>query len=237
MIDKKKHQIIFLVFLIILLFAINYSFIDKALEGFLLDYVEVDRVIDGDTIVIENKTSVRLLGINSPERGEDYYEEAKEFLEELVLNESVRLEFLGDKYDKYGRLLAYIFVDGKNINLELVEIGFANYYFYSGKDKYSNDLLDAWSSCIENNVNLCKKSEDVCASCISINLRSIINNCDFECDISNWQMKGEGRKEFIFSEQIIKPNEEAGFELDLTDSGGSLFLRDREGELVLWRRD
>ncbi len=233
---NKKRQIIFLVFLIVLLFAVNYSFIDKAVEGFLLDSVKVRRVIDGDTIVVGND-SVRLLGINSPERGEDYYEEAKKFLEELVLNESVRLEFIGDKYDKYGRLLAYVYFDGKNINVKLVEEGFANYYFYSGKDKYSNDLLDAWDTCIKKNVNLCKKSEDVCASCISINLKSIINNCNFDCDISNWQIKGEGRKEFIFSEQNLKPNEEAGFELDLTDSGGSLFLRDGEGGLVLWRKD
>ena len=71
-------------------------------------------------------------------------------------------------------------------------------------------------------------------SCISINLKSIINNCNFECDISNWEVKGEGRKKFIFSEQSLKQNEKAGFELDLTDSGGSLFLRDEEGRLVLW---
>ncbi len=231
----NKEKII-LISAIILLVVINYSFLDRVLVNFFDDkeYVEVDRVIDGDTIVVGDE-SVRLLGINSPEKGEDYYEEAKRFLENKILNKSVKLKFLGDKYDKYGRLLAYIYFDGENINVKLVEEGFANYYFYSGKDKYSNDLLDAWDTCIKKDVNLCKKSEDACASCIFINSKSIINNCNFECDISNWQMKGEGRKEFIFSEQILKPNEEVGFELDLTDSGGSLFLRDDEGKLVLWR--
>ena len=41
----------------------------------------------------------------------------------------------------------------------MVENGFANYYFYSGKDKYSDDLLEAWNKCIQNDVNLCEKSE------------------------------------------------------------------------------
>ena len=80
MIDKKKKQIFLLVALIILLFGINYSFLDSAVINFLNEgeNVIVERVIDGDTVIINNE-SVRLLGINSPERGEFYYEEAKNF--------------------------------------------------------------------------------------------------------------------------------------------------------------
>ena len=50
----------------------------------------VRRVIDGDTIVAESR-SIRLLGINTPERGEEYYLEAKEFLEDyLYINQKLR---------------------------------------------------------------------------------------------------------------------------------------------------
>ncbi|MCK5043725.1 hypothetical protein KAR52_01865, partial [Candidatus Pacearchaeota archaeon] len=78
---KKQRQIILLISLIIVLFILNYSFIDEALKDFLSEHesVIVGRIIDGDTLVV-NKTSVRLLGINCPERGEIYYSEAKDFL-------------------------------------------------------------------------------------------------------------------------------------------------------------
>ena len=235
--QKRKRDINILIVLIIILFAINYPFLDNALKNFLNEKEEVfvERVIDGDTIEAENRNeSIRLLGINTPERGEFLYQEAKEFLEQEILGKNVTLEFTKDRYDKYDRTLAYVFLGGRNINLELVENGFANYYFYSGKDKYSNDLLYAWSICINKNVNLCEKSEDVCAQCISINQNSVINTCSFSCSISNWQIKGEGREKFVFEEQSLEPNQEAEFSLDLTNSGGGLFLRDDNGKLVAW---
>jgi micrococcal nuclease len=231
----KKDPFI-LISLILLLFVLNYSFLDEKLEGFLVnqDSVLVERIIDGDTIEIENKTSVRLLGINSPEKGEFYYEEAKEFLEDLILNKQVELEYVGERKDKYGRTLAYIYFNEENINLKLVEEGFANYYFYSGKDKHSDDLMDAWDSCIENNLNLCEKSTNICELCISINKNKITNNCDFDCDIIDWEIKGEGRKKFIFqNETQLKQGEEISFELELTGSGDTLFLREGDGGLII----
>ena len=109
-----KKQIFLIILLVIVLFIINYSFLDSKLENFLTDSETeiVERVIDGDTIVI-NKTSVRFLGINTPERGEIYYSEAKEFLEEIVLNKTIKLEFGKEKYDLYKRILAYVFLREK----------------------------------------------------------------------------------------------------------------------------
>ena len=233
---KKSQDVRLLVILAILLFIINYPFFDKALTNFLNtdEEVLVERVIDGDTIEAENRNeSIRLLGVNSPERGEFYYEEAKQFLEGRILNETVLLKFGKDRYDKYDRILAYIFLDSKNINLELVEQGYANYYFYGGRDQYSNALEDAWNKCIENEVNLCEPSAHECKKCISINPDSIVNNCDSSCDINGWEIKGEGRDKVVFN-GTLQLNEEANFDLDLSDSGGSLFLRDGEGKLVLW---
>ncbi len=76
--NKNQTQIYLLIFLILILFAINYPILDSMTENFLtgdsifkhLETVKVQRVIDGDTIVVGNGTSVRLLGINSPERGD-----------------------------------------------------------------------------------------------------------------------------------------------------------------------
>ena len=283
----KGKQILLLVFLIFLLIVIDYSFIDTFLIGF-FDESEtgiVKRVIDGDTFVIGNE-SIRLLGINTPERGEYLYQEAKEFLNNSVLNKSVKLEFGKEKYDRYQRKLAYIFLDTENINLQLVKNGFANFYFPSGKDTYYKEFFDAWIECINKNINLCEKSKDKCADCIKLkelNVKEqkviLENKCDFDCSLKNWSLKDEGRKKFIFDdaknlqanfgaiESKTAPtrrngNDSVGFILNSgkeiniivsnktnnvdniywkdydyiwTSTGDSLFLRDEEGKLVLWR--
>jgi endonuclease YncB( thermonuclease family) len=230
----KKEFYILIVFLVFL-FAVNYNFLDSKLQDFLLaESVEVGRIVDGDTIETVDKETIRLLGINTPERGERYYSEAKEFLEDEILRKSVRLEFVGERQDKYYRTLAYIFFNNENVNVKLVENGFANYYFYSGRDKYSDDLEKAWDKCIEDEINLCEKSEGKCSSCIEIESKSLINNCGFSCDINNWEIKVEGRNKIVF-EGNLNPNEKMKFDLDLANSGGNLFLRDSEGKLVLWK--
>lgn len=233
----KQKDVLVLALLIIALVIINYGWLDDALNKFLNTYeqVHVDRIIDGDTIE-SNKTSIRLLGINSPERGELYYEEAKEFLEQEILNKTVGLKYGKERYDKYDRILAYIFLDNTNINLKIIENGFANIYFPSGKDKYYQEFQNAWEDCIDKNINLCEASQHVCAHCISINVNSIINNCNFQCNILGWKIKTEGRDVFVFSEEILESREELGFELELTETGDTLFLRDAEGKLVLWKR-
>ena len=234
MIPKQKDVLV-LALLIIALVIINYSWLDNALNNFLNTYeqVHVDRIIDGDTIE-SNKTSIRLLGINTPERGELYYEEAKEFLEQEIFNKTVNLKYGKERYDKYQRVLAYIFLNNTNINLKIVENGFANIYFPSGKDQYYNQFASAWEECIENNVNLCQASINQCAQCIEITSKdTIINTCSFSCDITGWKIKGEGRQDFIF-EESLGIGEETDFEINLTDTGDTLFLRDDEGRLVVW---
>jgi len=234
-ITPKQKDVLILTLLIIALVAVNYGWIDDALSNFLntSEQVHVDRIIDGDTIE-SNSTSIRLLGINSPERGEYFYEEAGEFLEQEILNQTVYLKYGKERYDKYQRVLAYVFLENININLRLVENGYANYYFPSGKDQYYNQFIEAWENCIDKNINLCKASQHICAQCISINKNNIINNCNFQCNISNWKIKAEGRKTFVFSDEILLGGEEVSFELELTDTGDTIFLRDDAGCLVAW---
>lgn len=236
---NKKRNFFLLLGLLGVLLIINYPYLDSKIEQFVYksNYYLVSRVIDGDTIVLENDERVRLLGIDAPERGEFYFNEAKEFLENEILNKSIRLEFVGERQDKYYRTLAYIHFDNENINVKIVENGFANYYFYDGRDKYSNALEKAWEDCLNKNINLCKKSEDICASCVGIDIskKFIHNDCFFSCDLNDWEISGEGRNKIIF-QKILKPKEKEYFEIDLTYSGGGLFLRDFKGDLVDWKK-
>jgi endonuclease YncB( thermonuclease family) len=101
----------------------------------------VSKVIDGDTVVI-NGGSVRLLGMDTAERGEECYNEAKIRMEELVLNKEVRLEKDVQNMDQYKRLLRWIFIGEKNVNLIMVEEGLAIARFYEDK-KYKSKILQA----------------------------------------------------------------------------------------------
>src|SRR4030043_818120 len=125
---NRKKGVFFLVILILIFFVVNYRFFDEKLTGFAeqSDTGIVERVVDGDTLII-NGNSTRLLGINTPEKGEEYYQEAKNFLGMVALNKTVEMKYGSEKYDRYGRVLAYIFIDGKSVNKELVDEGYANF--------------------------------------------------------------------------------------------------------------
>ena len=111
----------------------------------------VTNVIDGDTIVISGGERVRLLGIDAPEKGEFFYKEAKARLEELIENRNVTLEREGDNKDKYGRLLRYIFAEDTNINLLMVEEGYAICYFY-GESKYQDVCREFEENAMQNKI-------------------------------------------------------------------------------------
>lgn len=83
-------------------------------------------VVDGDTINVEGIGRIRFVGVNTPERGEAGYTEAKNFVKQMCLGKTVYLDIDDDKhYDKYGRTLAVVYVDGTNLNAELLRKGYA----------------------------------------------------------------------------------------------------------------
>ncbi|MFA6356488.1 MAG: thermonuclease family protein, partial [Candidatus Omnitrophota bacterium] len=88
----------------------------------------VSKVIDGDTVVLENGEHVRYIGIDTPEKGRPYYSEAKRQNEKLVKGRKVRLEFDAGKADRYGRVLAYVYDGNTFVNEELVRNGYALAY-------------------------------------------------------------------------------------------------------------
>ena len=120
----------------------------------------VSKVIDGDTVII-NGESVRLLGIDSDERGYPCYNAAKKRIEELVLNKEVVLEKDNEDKDQYQRYLRYLFLDGGNIGLQMVEEGLAVSRFSPENRKYKDEILNAEIEARENQVG-CKwgESED-----------------------------------------------------------------------------
>lgn len=100
------------------------------------EWATVVRVVDGDTVELEDGHKVRYVGINTPEEGQSFYGEAKEANRQLVEGKQVLLEFDVTPYDMYGRWLAYLFVEGRFVNYELLRRGFANVYTVPPNVKY-----------------------------------------------------------------------------------------------------
>lgn len=92
----------------------------------------VERVIDGDTFVLTDGRRVRMLGIDTPElRYREYYaEEASDRLRELIDGRKVVLQsdIISADTDRYGRILRYVLYQDRDINLQLIEEGYARAY-------------------------------------------------------------------------------------------------------------
>jgi len=90
---------------------------------------KVARVVDGDTIELEGGTKIRYLMVNTPEttggKNECYGQNAVTFNTDLVLGKSVSLRYDVECTDRYDRTLAYVTVDGQEVNTILVERGYA----------------------------------------------------------------------------------------------------------------
>jgi len=117
------------------------------------------KIIDGDTFLIEGGYSVRILGIDADERGYPCYEAAKNKLEELILNQEVKLEKGTEDKDRWCRYLRYIFLNDKNISLELVKEGLAVARFSPEDVKYREEVTQAEKEAKENKIG-CKWSTE-----------------------------------------------------------------------------
>jgi micrococcal nuclease len=116
---------------------------------------QVIKVVDGDTVDVSingTEEKLRLIGINTPETVdprkpvECFGKEASARAKELLSNKKVTLEFdpTQDKTDKYGRTLAYIFLeDGTNFNKKMIEDGYAYEYTYDKPYRYQLEFKAA----------------------------------------------------------------------------------------------
>ena len=107
--------------------------------------VKLDRCVDGDTawFIIDGKsTKVRFLGINAPESTnikEEYGDDASSYTCSMLESANdIYIEFdsNSDKYDKYDRLLGYVFVDNNNLGELLLSNGLAEVKYVYGDYKY-----------------------------------------------------------------------------------------------------
>ena len=133
------------------LFLFNVSIVYASNSKF---KVTLDSCIDGDTarfVIKDEVKTVRFLSINTPEIahddviGEPFGEEASTFTCKMLTNASViKLQYdsKSDKEDKYGRVLAWVFVDDELLQEKLVSEGLAEVKYVYKDYKYSSHLKD-----------------------------------------------------------------------------------------------
>jgi len=119
---------------------------------------KVNKVIDGDTIVLESGEVVRYIGIDTPETNESnndcFAQEAWDINRELVEGKEIKLKKdISDK-DKYGRLLRYVWVDDIFVNEYLIKEGYALSAKYSPDTKYTEQFDNFEEQAEENNLGL-----------------------------------------------------------------------------------
>jgi len=130
----KKVVIIFFSILVIAFLVSNY------IENY-KNYI-VSEIVDGDTFKTIDGKVIRLTGINAPEVGKKYYQEAKDKLKELIYRKKIRLERDVKSGDVYGRLLRYVYVDDLFVNSEMIRLGLAKFEEIEPNKKYSKLFLD-----------------------------------------------------------------------------------------------
>jgi endonuclease YncB( thermonuclease family) len=122
-------------------------------------------VSDGDTLKAESQgfeVTVRLVGIDAPETskkknqpGQPFSKKAKINLQRLVLDKTVEIDGFG--LDRYSRMLGVVYVDNKNVNLEMVKEGLAEVYrgkvakgldidpYWKAEAEAKKEMLNIWS--------------------------------------------------------------------------------------------
>ena len=140
------------------------------------DAILVMRVVDGDTLKLANGDRVRLIGIDTPEMHESQklYRDSKKsgqdvktiqalgrrayaFTKGLVEGKTVKLEFDVEKRDKYGRLLAYVYLsDGTFVNAQIVKEGYASIMTYPPNVMHADEFLQLYRQARDSKVGLWK---------------------------------------------------------------------------------
>lgn len=103
-------------------------------RNFVNPYEKVFRIADGDTFILENnKQTIRLFGIDAPELDNCYGPESYSRLSQLLKKRQVQLK--EPVVDKFGRIVALVYVDGKLINETMIKEGYAAYRSEPGSGK------------------------------------------------------------------------------------------------------
>jgi micrococcal nuclease len=119
-------------------------------------------VTDGDTITVMHNGQgerIRLHGIDAPERGQDFGRKAKSFVSDLVFKKVVTIQPMDT--DRYGRTVGMVFVDGLNVNREIVKAGYAWVYRNYCTQRFCDEWLEVERIARQSGIGLWRHSDAI----------------------------------------------------------------------------
>lgn len=236
----NKKASFFLALTITFLITGNYIFF--ADDGLVREKVEILRVLDGDTVELKDGRKIRLLNINTPEKGFSYSELGKNYLSSF---KEVELENFGN--DIYDRVLGRLYYQNEYLNLEIVKKGFAHSYLVSDSEEKLFERAE--DAARENELGIWKKSDFW--ECLEVEINKYDEYLDIEdsCEINfnGWSIKDESTKSYNFEKDVgsyfrlySKKGEDReaelywGREKIWNDDGDRIFIRDSDGLLAYY---
>lgn len=143
-----------LLFLLVI-FSLVFGFLSW--QHFFLQSFTVTKVVDGDTIKLNDGRTIRYIGIDAPEEGECFAEEAKKINSDLVLGKKVRLEMDTNEMDHFGRYLGYLFLEDKEevfVNQNLLQQGAGEFFLDTVNLRYQDLLVQTAEKAHQENKGL-----------------------------------------------------------------------------------
>ncbi len=188
----EKKYAFFVALIITFVIAGNWLFFYDFSE-FEREKVIITRVIDGDTVELEDGRKIRLLNINTPEKGLPFSNDAANFLKNFE-KQSVEMENAG--IEKYGRTLGRLYGQENYLNLELVELGFAHAFLVY--DSELDDFKKAEQEAMKNELGIWRKSEFYGCLDVKVNKEDELVIIEDDCSINfaGWTLKDESARSY-----------------------------------------
>ncbi len=184
-----------------------------------LESARVEKVIDGDTVDLADGTRIRLIGINTPELEQPYYEEATEFTRSLLEGREVGLEFDIEQKDQHDRTLAYLWIGDQLANYVIVRSGWANNLSIQPNVKYEVYIEQAQEKAAAAGIGIWQPSQATVAidfvqydppgpdeEKMNEEYVRLYNNGTVEINIIGFTVGDDSRNIYTFGDVVLPPN-------------------------------
>ncbi len=160
-----------------------------------LENVVINRVIDGDTVKIDDGRTIRLLNINTPEKNTFGAGYAANYLSGY-LNKTIELESVGT--EKYGRTLGRLYYGDEYLNWEIVRSGLGH-TFLTQEDE-TRSFYDAQKKAMDEGDGIWEHSQYYRCVKMKINIKDEFVDLDVVCNVSleDWTLSDESTKKYTF---------------------------------------
>jgi endonuclease YncB( thermonuclease family) len=223
----------------------------------------VNQVVDGDTFTLADGQTVRCLGVDAPEKGDAYADEATQALNQLVGGKEVRLEIGSPAKDRDGRLLAYVFQGETLVNEEILRCGCAclrrpvaskhKKSLVAAQDEARKAARGIWTKAAEVSLAVSgMQAKSPTSGSKNLNEEFVVleNQGKRDINMTGWTLSDESHHRYLFPNFVLPAKSKVTIHTGLgsntamdlfwgnrvaiwNDDGDTVFIRDTEGHLIL----